>query len=218
MTSSRTASAPISPPSGDGRRSTSSSRATSRASGVRVRDRGSLRAELGYRPDDRVCVVTVGGSGVGWRLLRRVIDAYPKPSNSSPACGWWWSPALASTRARYPAPPGVELHAYVDGLYRNLAACDLAVVQGGLATCMELTASWPAVPVFPAQEPLRAVPARAPPVAEARRGPPTGLRHGYQRRHRSRDRSGDRPRRRLPARRRRRRGTGSSHSRRPSLT
>jgi UDP:flavonoid glycosyltransferase YjiC (YdhE family) len=30
---------------------------------------------------------------------------------------------------------------YVHGLYRHLAACDLAVVQGGLTTTMELTAN-----------------------------------------------------------------------------
>jgi UDP-N-acetylglucosamine:LPS N-acetylglucosamine transferase len=35
----------------------------------------------------------------------------------------------------------MEVHAYVDGLHRHLAACDLAVVQGGLTTCMELTAT-----------------------------------------------------------------------------
>jgi UDP:flavonoid glycosyltransferase YjiC (YdhE family) len=29
----------------------------------------------------------------------------------------------------------------VHGLYRQLAACDLAVVQGGLTTCMELVSS-----------------------------------------------------------------------------
>jgi UDP:flavonoid glycosyltransferase YjiC (YdhE family) len=33
------------------------------------------------------------------------------------------------------------VHAYVDGLYRHLAACDLAVVQGGLTTTMELVAN-----------------------------------------------------------------------------
>lgn len=36
---------------------------------------------------------------------------------------------------------GLELRAYVHQLYRHLAACDLAVVQGGLTTCMELTAN-----------------------------------------------------------------------------
>ena len=33
------------------------------------------------------------------------------------------------------------MRAYVHELYRHLAACDLAVVQGGLTTCMELTAN-----------------------------------------------------------------------------
>ena len=36
---------------------------------------------------------------------------------------------------------GLEVHAYVHNLYRHLAACDLAVVQGGLTTAMELTAN-----------------------------------------------------------------------------
>jgi UDP-N-acetylglucosamine:LPS N-acetylglucosamine transferase len=40
-----------------------------------------------------------------------------------------------------PAPPGLEIRRYVPDLYRHLAACDLAVVQGGLTTAMELTAS-----------------------------------------------------------------------------
>ena len=39
------------------------------------------------------------------------------------------------------APAGVEVRAFVPDLYKHLAACDLAVVQGGLTTCMELTAN-----------------------------------------------------------------------------
>jgi UDP:flavonoid glycosyltransferase YjiC (YdhE family) len=38
------------------------------------------------------------------------------------------------------APAGVEVRAFVPELYKHLAACDLAVVQGGLTTTMELTA------------------------------------------------------------------------------
>src|SRR3989440_5452838 len=34
-------------------------------------DREALRAELGYGPDEKVCIVTVGGAGVGESLLRR---------------------------------------------------------------------------------------------------------------------------------------------------
>src|SRR5262245_11463437 len=43
--------------------------------------------------------------------------------------------------ATLPQHSGLEVHAYVHDLYRHLAACDLAVVQGGLTTGMELTAS-----------------------------------------------------------------------------
>src|ERR1700691_1855071 len=40
-------------------------------------DREAIRAELGYRADEKVCVVTVGGSGVGTDLLRQVMAAFP---------------------------------------------------------------------------------------------------------------------------------------------
>ena len=40
-----------------------------------------------------------------------------------------------------PAADGLEVRGYVPELYRHLAACDLAVVQGGLTTTMELAAS-----------------------------------------------------------------------------
>ena len=43
--------------------------------------------------------------------------------------------------ASLPQADGLEVRAYVHQLYRHLAACDLAVVQGGLSTCMELTAN-----------------------------------------------------------------------------
>src|SRR5262249_38841030 len=48
-------------------------------------DRDALRAELGYAPDEEVCIVTVGGSGVGGDLLRRVIDAFPRAKELVPA-------------------------------------------------------------------------------------------------------------------------------------
>ncbi len=40
-------------------------------------DRDALRARLGYRPGEPVCIVTVGGSGVGTGLLRRAVAAFP---------------------------------------------------------------------------------------------------------------------------------------------
>jgi pimeloyl-ACP methyl ester carboxylesterase/predicted glycosyltransferase len=104
-------------------------------------DREALRQELGYRPDEQVCVVTVGGSGVGTHLLRRVIDAYPLAAQRVPGLRMV---VVAGPRINVDALPsydGLEVHAFVPRLYRHLAACDLAVVQGGLTTCMELTAT-----------------------------------------------------------------------------
>jgi pimeloyl-ACP methyl ester carboxylesterase/predicted glycosyltransferase len=104
-------------------------------------DRDALRADLGYRPDERVCVVTVGGSGVGVHLLRRVIAAYPEAARRVPGLRMVVVAGPRIDPVSLPAPSGVEVHGYVDGLHRHLAASDLAIVQGGLSTCMELTAN-----------------------------------------------------------------------------
>ncbi len=49
-----------------------------------IADREKLRAELGYGPREQVCIVTVGGSGVGGHLLRRVIEAFPQAKANVP--------------------------------------------------------------------------------------------------------------------------------------
>jgi pimeloyl-ACP methyl ester carboxylesterase/predicted glycosyltransferase len=98
------------------------------------------RRALGYRDDERVCIVTVGGSGVGGDLLRRVIAAYPQAKEMVPELRMIVVAGPRIDPARLPAPDGLEIRRYVPELYRHLAACDLAVVQGGLTTAMELTA------------------------------------------------------------------------------
>ena len=45
------------------------------------------RRELGYRDDEQVCIVIVGGSGVGGHLLRRVTTAFPRRKSGCRACG-----------------------------------------------------------------------------------------------------------------------------------
>ena len=104
-------------------------------------DREKLRAELGYAPDEQVCIVTVGGSGVGGDLLRRVIAAFPEAKQRVPALRMIVVAGPRIDPASLPAHEGLEVRAYVHELYRHLAACDLAVVQGGLTTSMELTAN-----------------------------------------------------------------------------
>ncbi len=104
-------------------------------------DTEALRAGLGYRPGERVCLVTVGGSGVGGPLLRKVIAAFPLAKRAVPELRMIVVAGPRIDPASLPSSPGLEVRAFVPDLYRHLAACDLAVVQGGLATCMELAAN-----------------------------------------------------------------------------
>jgi pimeloyl-ACP methyl ester carboxylesterase len=106
-----------------------------------VADRQALRHELGYRDDEQVCIVTVGGSGVGGHLLRRVIEAFPEAKRRVPALRMVVVTGPRIDPASLPRHEGLEIRTFVPQLYRHLAACDLAVVQGGLTTCMELTAN-----------------------------------------------------------------------------
>jgi pimeloyl-ACP methyl ester carboxylesterase/predicted glycosyltransferase len=106
-----------------------------------VADRQALRHELGYADDEQVCIVTVGGSGVGGHLLRKVIAAYLLAKRAVPALRMIVVAGPRIDPASLPTHDGLEVRSFVPQLYRHLAACDLAVVQGGLTTCMELTAN-----------------------------------------------------------------------------
>jgi pimeloyl-ACP methyl ester carboxylesterase/predicted glycosyltransferase len=106
-----------------------------------VLDREKLRAELGYGAREQVCIVTVGGSGVGGHLLRRVIEAFAPAKEHVPGLRMIVVAGPRIDPETLPQHDGLEVHAYVHDLYRHLAACDLAVVQGGLTTSMELTAN-----------------------------------------------------------------------------
>ncbi len=100
-----------------------------------------LRSRLGFTPDDRVCVVTVGGSAVGETLLRRVLDAVPLARRTCPELRFLVVTGPRIDPASLPRRRGATVRGYVPELHRHLAACDLAVVQGGLTTCMELAAA-----------------------------------------------------------------------------
>jgi pimeloyl-ACP methyl ester carboxylesterase/predicted glycosyltransferase len=104
-------------------------------------DRTKLRGELGYGDDERVCIVTVGGSGVGADLLRRVIAAFPLAKERVPELRMIVVAGPRIDPDSLPSHAGLDVVPYVHNLYRHLAACDLAVVQGGLTTSMELTAN-----------------------------------------------------------------------------
>jgi predicted glycosyltransferase len=104
-------------------------------------DRDALRARFGYRPDERVCVVTVGGSGVGGALLDRVVAATDVVSARVEGIRFEVVTGPRIDPRRFSPRAGVSFHAFVPDLHLRLAACDIAIVQGGLTTCMELAAN-----------------------------------------------------------------------------
>jgi predicted glycosyltransferase len=86
---------------------------------------------------------------VGAPLLRRAIEALPLAREQVPGLR---TVAVTGPRidpSSLPAADGLEVRGYVHELYRHLAVCDVAVVQGGLTTTMELVA---------AQRPFVAIP------------------------------------------------------------
>jgi UDP-N-acetylglucosamine:LPS N-acetylglucosamine transferase len=70
-----------------------------------------------------------------------VIAAFPEAKELVPALRMIVVAGPRINPQTLPAHEGMEVRAYVHQLYRHLAACDLAVVQGGLTTSMELTAN-----------------------------------------------------------------------------
>lgn len=85
--------------------------------------REDLRRELGYRPDERVVIVTVGGSGVGEALLRRVIASYPDAARRVNGLRMI---AVAGPRidpSTLGAPSEVEVRAYVPELSTSISPC-----------------------------------------------------------------------------------------------
>lgn len=102
-------------------------------------DRARIRAEEGIGTEPLV-VVSIGGTAVGQQLLTACGQAFAIAKRRIPelrmvlVCGPRVSPESLKV------PPGPEIRGYVPELHRLLAACDLAVVQGGGTTTLELTA------------------------------------------------------------------------------
>jgi pimeloyl-ACP methyl ester carboxylesterase/predicted glycosyltransferase len=111
--------------------------------------RAELRQALGYAADEKVCIVTVGGSGVGSHLIKRILQAWPMAKARIPELRMIVVAGPRIDPNSLNAPDDVEVVAFVPNLDRHLAACDLALVQGGLTTCMELTAAGTPFIYFP---------------------------------------------------------------------
>ncbi|HUU04703.1 MAG TPA: glycosyltransferase [Patescibacteria group bacterium] len=102
-------------------------------------DKARLRKELGYG-DAPLVICSIGGTSIGKNLLELCGKAYSIAKQQIAnlhmvlVCG----PRLPAESLT--VPPEVEVKQFVPDLYRHFAACDLAVVQAGGTTTLELTA------------------------------------------------------------------------------
>lgn len=157
-------------------------------------ERAGVRADLGLGRDDLLCVVTVGGSGVGGPLLHRVLDAVPVTRRAAGApvprghrsSAGPQGPAATSRRDRARLRPRPLSQPRRVRPRRGAGRPDH--VHGARG-------QQPAVSLRAAAAPLRAERARAAPARASRRRPVRRLRRGLGAgRPRGRDRRGARPR------------------------
>jgi pimeloyl-ACP methyl ester carboxylesterase len=104
------------------------------------RDRAALRAALGYREGERVILVSIGGTRVGRHLLRKCAEAFALVAPRVPDARMLLVAGPRLDPAELPRHPRLDVRPFVPDLFRHHAAADLAVVQGGLTTTMELAA------------------------------------------------------------------------------
>ena len=103
-------------------------------------DRAALRRELGYPDGERVILVSVGGTRAGASLLRRCAEAWQLVAGEVPDARMVLVAGPRLDTHDLPRGPRLEVRAFVPHLFRHQAAVDLAIVQGGLTTTMELAA------------------------------------------------------------------------------
>ncbi len=106
-------------------------------------DRDEVRRALGY-DDAPTIVVAIGGTSIGKALLELCAETFPLIRAQVPDVRMVLvsGPRVEPNSVRIPAGMDGQLRVegYVPRLYEHLAACDLAIVQGGGTTTLELTA------------------------------------------------------------------------------
>jgi predicted glycosyltransferase len=103
-------------------------------------DKAASRHELGYRDDERVILVSAGGTSVGRNLLRKCAAAFSLVAHQIPDVRMLLVAGPRLDPAELPGGPRIDVRPYVPHLFRHHAAAHLAIVQGGLTTTMELAA------------------------------------------------------------------------------
>jgi predicted glycosyltransferase len=103
------------------------------------KNRQEIRKRLGYgsRP---LVIASIGGTAIGKELLELCGKAYIVAKESIPDLHLVIVTGPRLSAASLQLPDEVEVKGFVPRLYEHFAACDLAILQGGATSTLELTA------------------------------------------------------------------------------
>jgi UDP-N-acetylglucosamine:LPS N-acetylglucosamine transferase len=102
-------------------------------------DKLVIREKLGYE-EDPLLICSIGGTSIGKSLLELCNSAFPILKSKMPQLHMVLVTGPRLAPASIQASTGVEVKGFVPDLYQHFAACDLAIVQGGFSSTLELTA------------------------------------------------------------------------------
>jgi len=102
-------------------------------------DKQAIRKRLEYS-EDPLLICSLGGTSIGKEQLELCGQAYTIAKNSIPnlKAVFVTGPRLSGKTINL--PEDIELKGFVPKLYEHFSACDLAIVQGGATSTLELTA------------------------------------------------------------------------------
>lgn len=106
---------------------------------VQYSEKQAIRKKLGYN-EDPLLICSLGGTSIGKEQLELCGQAFTIAKNKIPnlKAVFVTGPRLSSNSLNL--PKDIEVKGFVPRLYEHFAACDLAIVQGGATSTLELTA------------------------------------------------------------------------------
>jgi UDP-N-acetylglucosamine:LPS N-acetylglucosamine transferase len=104
-----------------------------------LNDKEEIRKKLGYGTGPLV-IASIGGTAIGKELLELCGQAYRIASEKIPGLQLILVTGPRLSVDSVTIPEGITVKGFIPRLYEHFAACDLAIVQAGATSTLELTA------------------------------------------------------------------------------
>lgn len=104
-------------------------------------DQAAVKRSLGYGSEPLI-IASIGGTAIGREILELCGEAHQIALARSPSLRLLLvtGPRIAAESLRLAGIRNIEIREFVPNLHEHFAACDLAIVQGGATSTLELTA------------------------------------------------------------------------------